>query len=268
MFRRKPSPATALSLIALFVALGGTTYAAATIGSGQVRNNSLRSADIRNNSLSSKDIKNRSLRGVDIRGSTITGGKVRNRSLRGSDLLDGSVLGADLAPNSVDGSKVVDNGLSGADVDEGSLGTVPSAANAQQLGGRGPDSFEPAAKTIRLGLVRLGDGDSRELARTGPLTFTGTCDLDNGGNDGAAITVTTSLNNSAVDGSLDDADLDAGETTAIVNVTSAANTPAINEPDETTAAAPDGTIVGGNPLFAAVNTLDGDCVVGGTLALG
>jgi hypothetical protein len=263
---RTPSPATAISLLALFVALGGSSYAAVKIGSAQIKNNSIKSTDV----------KNRSLRGVDLRNSTVTAGKVRNNSLRGTDLRNlsvggvdlaaGSVTGDKIAPNAVDGSKVADNALGGSDVDEGSLGQVPTAGNALQLGGRGPESFESASRTIRLGLIRLGDGDTRELARVGPLTFTGICDLDNGGSDSATISVTTTQNNSAVDPG--DEDLDVGETTNIVTASDSANTPNFNEPDETTAAAPDGTIVGGNTLFAGVNVLDSECVVGGTLALG
>jgi hypothetical protein len=38
--------------------------------------------------------------------------------------------------------------------------------------------------------------------------------------------------------------------------------------DEATAAATDGTLVHGTELFAGVNVLEGDCVVGGTLTLG
>ncbi len=41
MLRRRPTPAMVVSLIALFVALGGTGYAAATIGSAQIKNNSI-----------------------------------------------------------------------------------------------------------------------------------------------------------------------------------------------------------------------------------
>ena len=61
-----PSPATAISLVALTVALGGTSYAALKVGSAQVRNNSLRSADIRNNTIRSADVRNRSLRAIDF----------------------------------------------------------------------------------------------------------------------------------------------------------------------------------------------------------
>jgi hypothetical protein len=48
--------ANTIALIALFVALGGTSYAAIRIGSKQIRNNSVRSVDIRNKTIKSVDI--------------------------------------------------------------------------------------------------------------------------------------------------------------------------------------------------------------------
>lgn len=58
----RPSPALALSSIALFVALGGTGYAAATlprnsVGPTQLRTNAVTSAKVRNGSLLAKDFK-------------------------------------------------------------------------------------------------------------------------------------------------------------------------------------------------------------------
>ena len=48
---RLPAPATTISVVALVAALSGSAYAAAKIGSGDVRNNSLRSVDVRDRSL-------------------------------------------------------------------------------------------------------------------------------------------------------------------------------------------------------------------------
>lgn len=45
-----------VALAALFVALGGTSYAATRIGSKQIRNNSIKSADIKNRTIKSRDI--------------------------------------------------------------------------------------------------------------------------------------------------------------------------------------------------------------------
>lgn len=54
--KRRPSPATVLSLLALFVSLGGVSYAATTIGSSQIKNNSVASKDIKNSTILSKDL--------------------------------------------------------------------------------------------------------------------------------------------------------------------------------------------------------------------
>ena len=66
MLRRRPTPAMVISLIALFVALGGTGYAAATIGSAQIKNNSIKSADVKNNAIKGTDVKDGSLAATDF----------------------------------------------------------------------------------------------------------------------------------------------------------------------------------------------------------
>jgi len=55
-----------IALIALFVALGGSAYAASQINSGDVRNGSLRGADVKNESLTGRDIKNGSVSAGDL----------------------------------------------------------------------------------------------------------------------------------------------------------------------------------------------------------
>ena len=69
------------ALLALFVALGGSAYAAATIGSRDIKtgavgtraiaNNTIRSADIRNGVVASQDVKDNSLTNADIDNSTL-----------------------------------------------------------------------------------------------------------------------------------------------------------------------------------------------------
>jgi hypothetical protein len=81
--------------LALFLALGGTSYAVLHVGSADVVDDSLRSKDIRNNSLRSRD--------------------VRDRTISARDVLRDSL-----------GARVVR---------ESALGTVPSAANADRVGG-------------------------------------------------------------------------------------------------------------------------------------
>lgn len=61
------SYANVMATVAVFVALGGTGYAAAKLGSKDVRDNSLRSADVRNGTLSTKDVRNGTLRAKDLK---------------------------------------------------------------------------------------------------------------------------------------------------------------------------------------------------------
>ena len=85
--------------VALFLALGRSSYAALSIGSGQFRDNSVQSADIHNNSVRGKDIRNRPIKGRDVG----------------------------------------QHALTGADVAEAKLGKVPSAAQADHGGVRERD---------------------------------------------------------------------------------------------------------------------------------
>jgi hypothetical protein len=61
------SYANVMATIAVFVALGGSSYAALRITGKQVRNGSLTSADIRNSSLTTSDVRNRSLLARDFK---------------------------------------------------------------------------------------------------------------------------------------------------------------------------------------------------------
>jgi hypothetical protein len=81
--RARLSYANIVASVALFIALGGTSYAVATgsIDSREIKNNSVRGADIRNSSLTGADIRNNRLTGADIRNNRLTGGDVLESSL-------------------------------------------------------------------------------------------------------------------------------------------------------------------------------------------
>ena len=64
---RRPSPSMAVAMLALLVALGGTSYAAVQITGKNVKNSSLTGADIKNSSLTTSDVKNNSLLAADFK---------------------------------------------------------------------------------------------------------------------------------------------------------------------------------------------------------
>jgi hypothetical protein len=70
-FRRLiPSPAMAVALLALFMAMGGSAYAL-VVTSGSIKNNTIRSVDVRNGGLLGKDVRVDGIGGRAIKESTL-----------------------------------------------------------------------------------------------------------------------------------------------------------------------------------------------------
>jgi hypothetical protein len=83
MSRFLPSPSMAVALLALFISLGGVSYglASGSIGTREIRNNTIRSSDIRNGQVASRDLRNNDVRGADVRNGTLTGADLVEASL-------------------------------------------------------------------------------------------------------------------------------------------------------------------------------------------
>jgi hypothetical protein len=83
MLKRRPSPAIVISLLALFVALGGTSYAALTITGKQVKDSSLTGKDIKNSTITSSDVKDGSLLSKDFKAGQIPAGPAGPQGAQG-----------------------------------------------------------------------------------------------------------------------------------------------------------------------------------------
>jgi hypothetical protein len=68
---KKPSPAMAVALVALFVALGGTGYAAVTING----------KNIKNSSIANKKLKKKTIQRSKVKNDTLTGGQIAEATL-------------------------------------------------------------------------------------------------------------------------------------------------------------------------------------------
>ena len=79
--RRHLSYSNVTATAALFVALGGTSYAVIHIDSGDIVDNSVRSKDIRNNSVRSRDVRDGTLQARDLRRNSLGGGVVKESAL-------------------------------------------------------------------------------------------------------------------------------------------------------------------------------------------
>jgi hypothetical protein len=166
-----------VALVALFVALGGSGYAAIRVGSREIVDNSVRSEDLRENGVRGRD--------------------VRNSTIRARDILDGSLTGSELRPDSVTGAAIA--GLTGADVADESL-----------------TGDEIADLETSEGVVKLDPGQSAALFERGPFTISATCRAE-ADQTTAEVTVTDSEGGSAFFSQTGSAPLTAGEPRQIVN---------------------------------------------------
>ena len=149
MTRRKfgrPSHATVVAYLALFVALGGSAYAVDTVNSSDIVDGQVKSVDVGDAEIKSADVKDQSLTtfdvstflGADIVDGTITGADVADTSsLESGDIheeglaFNNTLLSSDLAPGSVGSSEVADHSLTANDVGENEFNF---AANVPGLG--------------------------------------------------------------------------------------------------------------------------------------
>ena len=69
--RQRLTYANVVATVALFIALGGSSYAALQIDSGDIANNSVRGVDVRNRTLGDHDVRHNDLTGRSIRESRL-----------------------------------------------------------------------------------------------------------------------------------------------------------------------------------------------------
>jgi hypothetical protein len=79
---RRPSPAMFVALLALFVALGGSSYAAVKIRAGDIARGAVGTRAIANNAIRSADIRNGVIIGADVKDDALTNADIDNSTLR------------------------------------------------------------------------------------------------------------------------------------------------------------------------------------------
>jgi hypothetical protein len=90
-FRPRLTFANVMSCVALFVALGGTSYAALSVGSGQIKDHSIKGVDIAQGSLTSENVKDRSLQGKDIGTGQLSARTIQDGAVTGQKVAAGSL---------------------------------------------------------------------------------------------------------------------------------------------------------------------------------
>jgi hypothetical protein len=135
-FSRRPSPAMLVALLALFVALGGSSYAAL-----QLPNNSVGSKKLKNNAVTTKKIKN----------GAVNSNKVKNGSLLSADFKSGQLPAGPRGPQGERGERG-ERGLQG---EVGPPGPATGAAGGALAGNYPNPTLSPTGRGPAVAGVRL-----------------------------------------------------------------------------------------------------------------
>jgi len=149
--RRHLSFANVISVIALFVALGGASYAAVTLPK---------------NSVGPKQIKKNAVRGKHIKKNAVTASKIRGNSVSSPKIADGSVFSADLADNSIGANDLADNSVGSGELADNSVGSGEITNGSVARADLAPEATGPRAfARVRADgtLETEGDGQTPPL---------------------------------------------------------------------------------------------------------
>jgi hypothetical protein len=100
--RARLSFANVTAALALFVALGGTSYAAATlpfdsVGKGQIKPNAVGKSEAAANSIGTSELRNSGVAAPDIKTGAVGPSEVRPNAIDSDELADGGIGAADLS---------------------------------------------------------------------------------------------------------------------------------------------------------------------------
>lgn len=160
--------------LALFIALGGTSYAVATnsIGSAQIKNSSVQSKDIRNGQVSSADVRDRSLLAGDFKAGQLPVGSAGPQGIPGPGGVTGPAGAAGPQGPKGDTGAAGATGPPGAKGDTGAQGApgvsgyerVMSATLANPAGAQSTNAVScPAGKRVLGGGVVGGPGTAASI---------------------------------------------------------------------------------------------------------
>jgi hypothetical protein len=179
---RRPSVSLVIASLALFVALGGVGYAAATIGSASVVDNSLRSKDVRNNDLRGKDVRTNTLKGPDIAESSL--GKVPSAANADSAATAAHATNADNATNAVNATNAANAGNAGTvgGVGPEALTIGRSNSDGCEPGGAFADCVSVVLPMPRPGRVLVTAGGQWNSDDAAGSSVRGLCRINRNGN--------------------------------------------------------------------------------------
>ncbi len=160
---RRPSPALVISLIALFVALGGTSYAATALA---------------RNSVGTKQLKNNAVTGAKIASGAVSAAKINTNGLTVPNADHATT--ADSATNATNAANATNvGGLTASELQQRVSGTCSSGSAIRAVGSNGGVTCQTVGSTALFAVVAIDGTLARGSAGTTASSVgTGTYTVD------------------------------------------------------------------------------------------
>jgi hypothetical protein len=156
-----------MGALALFLVLsGGTAYAANTVGSSDIIDESILSQDVKNSEVKSVDIANQQVTSADVKDDSLPNGGLGSIDLAaasvGSDeIATDAVKATEIANDSIDTGEIVDNSLFASDLGTNSVGASElqdGVVNSAEVANNSLTTADIAGADVNGGQISIGGG--------------------------------------------------------------------------------------------------------------
>lgn len=134
----RPSPALAISCLALFLALAGSAFAAktASVSSRQIVDGTVRTVDLRDNAVNSPKIANATVTADDLGPSSVGSDEIAKDAVNSDEIADNAVTSSEVAPDSLTAGDLASNSVTSPEIADQTINSNdigPNAVNADEL---------------------------------------------------------------------------------------------------------------------------------------
>lgn len=157
-------PATVIAGVALFVSLGGVTYAAATIGTAQIKNGAVTRAKIKSGAISPSRLANGAVTNQKLASNAVTPAKIRGRAVTVGKIADGAVQTSNLETGAVSESKLGAGAVTPSKLGAGAVGTVALADGAVTPAKLAPGTVVTGKGSVTSFHRQMSDGQTLTVA--------------------------------------------------------------------------------------------------------
>lgn len=158
---RRPNHATVVAYLALFVALSGTAWAAATIGPGDIKDNAVRSKHIKEGQVKSADVADDSVAAADLAPDSAGFSELDPAAFYAPDISGGGGQ-YQVSPDGIDSGEIADGSVGAAEIADGNVGAAEigsGAVGAGEIGNKIVDRPDPTPVLISGGTAGNGDAN-------------------------------------------------------------------------------------------------------------